>query len=122
MKTTTTSHTAAASHGSLRGYMLGFALSTLLTLAAFGAVMGTLLPREFRLPAIVALCVTQLLAQLIFFLHLGARRGQRGNSAILVCTLLLIVIVVAGSLWVMHNANVNMMPTSLSPERALLRE
>jgi cytochrome o ubiquinol oxidase operon protein cyoD len=35
---------------------------------------------------------------------------------------LLIAIIVAGSLWVIHNANVNMMPTQISIERALARD
>ncbi|MGR9580663.1 cytochrome o ubiquinol oxidase subunit IV, partial [Pandoraea sputorum] len=34
----------------------------------------------------------------------------------------LIAIIVAGSLWVMHNANTNMMPTHMSIERAKLRD
>jgi hypothetical protein len=34
----------------------------------------------------------------------------------------LIAIVVAGSLWVMHNANENMMPMQMSPEQARAHE
>jgi cytochrome o ubiquinol oxidase operon protein cyoD len=38
------------------------------------------------------------------------------------CTAFLIAIIVAGSLWVMHNANVNMMPTHMSVEQAISHE
>jgi len=62
----------------------------------------------------VGLCVVQLVAQLVLFLHIGAGRSQRENTGIFLCTAFLIAIVVAGSLWVMHNANLNMMPMQMS--------
>jgi cytochrome o ubiquinol oxidase operon protein cyoD len=74
------------------------------------------------LPAITLLAVMQLLAQLLFFLHLGAAPEQRNNTVIFLLTTLLIATVVAGSLWVMHNANVNMMPTQMTPQTALSRD
>lgn len=111
-------HAHDASHGSLRSHLIGYALSLVLTFMSFGAVMGRLLTPRAGLVLIVTLCVAQLLVQLVFFLHLGARRGQRGNTAIFVCTLFLIAIVVSGSLWVMHNANLNMMPMQSVPAGA----
>jgi cytochrome o ubiquinol oxidase operon protein cyoD len=123
MKTVSTNtHVRAAAHGSVTSYAVGLGLSLLLTFASFGAVMSGLLPSELRLPAIVLLCVLQLLVQLVYFLHMGSAADQRENTAIFVCTGVLIAILVAGSLWVMHNANVNMMPTHMSPERARLHE
>jgi len=113
---------ADAAHGSFKGYVAGFVLSVLLTFASFGAVMLDVVPRHLGLAAIVALCVVQLLVQLVFFLHMGAARDQRQNTAIFICSALLIAIIVAGSLWVMHNANVNMMPTQMSMERAKMRD
>jgi cytochrome o ubiquinol oxidase operon protein cyoD len=59
------------------------------------------------------------LAQLVYFLRLGTAKDQRENTVVFVCTGLIIAIVVAGSLWVMHNANINMMPTDMSVERAM---
>lgn len=117
-----TSFHAAASHGSLRSYTVGFALSLLLTFASFGAVMLDVLPRQMRLPVVVGLCVAQLLVQLVYFLHMGSSPDQRANTGIFVCTALLIVIVIAGSLWVMHNANANMMPMQFSPAEARAKE
>lgn len=118
-------HDAAAhdsAHGSPRSYAIGFALSLVLTFASFGAVMSGALPPGMGLPVIVGLCVAQLLVQLSFFLHLGIGKGQRSNSAIFACTFGLIVIVVAGSLWVMHNADTNMMPTQMTIERARAKD
>ncbi|AJC21618.1 cytochrome o ubiquinol oxidase subunit IV [Pandoraea pulmonicola] len=113
---------AHASHGTLRDYVIGFFLSLALTFASFGAVMLGRVPKGMGLAAIVVLCVAQLMVQLVYFLHIGAKRGQRQNSAIFLCTAGLIAIIVAGSLWVMHNANTNMMPTHMSIDRAKLRD
>lgn len=111
-----------AAHGSLRGYVVGMLLSLLLTLASFGAVMTDVVPRGFALAAIVVLCVAQLVVQLVWFLHIGAARGQRSNTVIFLCTAFLIVVIVGLSLWVMRNANDNMMPTQMSVERAMARD
>jgi len=109
-------------HGNLGGYATGLGLSTLLTLAAFGAVMSGRLGHGAALAAIVALCVLQLGVQLVFFLHLGTTGDQRSNTAIFACTALLVAIIVAGSLWVTHNANANMMPTGMSAQRAMVKD
>ena len=117
------SHAAhGASHGTLKSYVVGFILSLGLTVLSFGAVMTGVLPRDMILPAITLLAVVQVLVQLLFFLHLGTAPEQRNNTVIFLLTALLIVIVVALSLWVMHNANVNMMPTQMSIERARAKD
>jgi cytochrome o ubiquinol oxidase subunit IV len=111
-----------AAHGSLRSYVVGLVLSLLLTLASFGAVMAKVMPRDVGLAVIVVLCVAQLIVQLVWFLHIGTARDQRSNAVIFVCTAFLIVVIVGLSLWVMHNANANMMPTQMSVERALAHD
>jgi len=112
----------AAAHGSMKTYVVGFGLSVLLTLASFGAVMADVVPQPMRLAAIAILCVAQLLVQLVYFLHMGTSKDQRQNTGVFICTALLIIVTVAGSLWVMHNANVNMMPTTMTPDRAMSHE
>ncbi|WP_114238498.1 cytochrome o ubiquinol oxidase subunit IV [Dyella sp. C9] len=107
-------HDAAhADHGSAKSYLVGFALSVLLTLASFGVVMSGMVPHELMMPGIVLFGVAQLVVQLVCFLHMGTSPSQRSNLAIMLFTLLILAIVVVGSLWVLHNMNVNMMhPTS----------
>jgi cytochrome o ubiquinol oxidase subunit IV len=119
MKTAHDSRESAATHGNAIGYTTGFMLSLALTLTSFGAIMSGAVPHGMRLAAIVVLCVAQLLVQLVYFLHLGSHPDNRANTAIFACTGLLIVIIVAGSLWVMHNANVNMMPMHMSTQHAM---
>ena len=109
-------------HGSALSYTIGLLISVTMTAAAFGIVMSGALSSAATMAVIVALCVAQLLVQLAYFLHLGFGRSQRGNAGIFICTALLIAIVVAGSLWVMRNANLNMMPTDMSVERARAKD
>ena len=111
-----------ASHGSLKGYMIGTVASLVLTLASFGVVMGHVVSPGIGLAAIVVLCVAQLVVQLVYFLHIGSAREQRANTGIFVCTAFLIAVIVGLSLWVMHNANVNMMPTQMSIDRAITHD
>jgi cytochrome o ubiquinol oxidase subunit IV len=111
-----------ASHGNLKSYIVGLILSLVLTALSFGVVMAGVLSRDKMLPAITSLAVAQLLVQLLFFLHLGTAPEQRDNTVIFLLTTLLIATVVAGSLWVMRNANVNMMPTQMSIERARAKD
>jgi cytochrome o ubiquinol oxidase subunit IV len=112
----------AADHASLKGYVIGMALSLLLTLAAFGAVMTHVVPQGLGLPLIVVLCVAQLVVQLFYFLHIGTARDQRSNTGIFICTAFLIAVIVGLSLWVMHNANANMMPVQMSIGKAMAHE
>ena len=106
----------SASHGSLKGYTVGFLLSVALTVLAFWLVMSGAVPHAMILPGIVVLGVAQLLVQLVFFLHMGSAPEQRDNLAIFVFTAVIIAIIVCGSLWVLHNMNANMMmPTPPMP-------
>lgn len=111
-----------AGHGSLPTYVAGFVLSLVLTGLSFGAVMSGGVPHGMILPAISVLALVQLIVQLVLFLHLGVSRGQRSNTGILAFTVVLVGILVGGSLWVMYNANVNMEPHLLTPERAMMQE
>ncbi len=109
-------------HGSLASYTIGFILCLVLTALSFCAVMSGVLPHGDILPAIVALAVVQLLVQLVLFLHLGFAPEQRNDTVVFILTAMLIAIIVSGSLWVMHNANTNMMPMRMSVERALAKD
>ena len=105
----------AGSHGSWKSYIIGFILSLVTTLASFWLVMSGKVPHNMILPGIVVLAIAQLVVQLVYFLHMGTAPDQRDNFAIFLFTGLIIAIVVCGSLWVLHNMNVNMMhPMSMS--------
>jgi len=107
---------AHASGNPLRSYVSGFVLSLGLTALSFGVVMAGHVAPGLALDTITLLAVAQLIVQLVFFLHLGTAPDQRQNTVIFILAVLLITTVVSGSLWVMHNATVNMMPMSPASE------
>jgi len=105
------SHTANSgeSHGSAGGYTAGFILSVLLTAAAFGLVMTGTLTGHSALLAISGLAFVQIIVHLVFFLHMKASQEQKWNVLAFGFTVLTVVIVIIGTLWVMHNVSMNMM-------------
>ena len=102
------------SHGTMRSYVVGFALSIALTLAAYFMVTHHALGRTALIVAIFALAMIQLYVQLVFFLHLGREGKPRLNLMTFLFMLLVLVIVVAGSLWIMNNLNYHMTPQDLN--------
>jgi cytochrome o ubiquinol oxidase operon protein cyoD len=88
--------TSSVFQGSVGSYAVRLGLSILLLVGPFGAVMTGSVPRALSLPAIVVLCVGQLLVQLVWSVHPGTRKDQRENTANVVCTVLVIAIMVAG--------------------------
>ncbi|MFB9128917.1 cytochrome o ubiquinol oxidase subunit IV [Paraburkholderia dipogonis] len=105
------SHNADAgeNHGSIGSYTTGFILSVVLTVAAFGLVMTGTLTGENALLAIAGLALVQIVVHLIFFLHLNTSSEQRWNVMAFAFTLLTAIIVIGGTLWVMHNVSMHMM-------------
>lgn len=97
-----------ASHGSLLTYTIGFVLSIVLTLLAYSAVSNHALDTTALVAVIVILAIIQLKVQLIFFLHLGRESSPRWNLITLLFALMVVLILVFGSLWIMHNLNYSM--------------
>lgn len=105
-------HSTPKTHGDSHRipYVIGFTLSLLLTGAAFLAVMQLSLPRGLAIGVIVTLAIIQLLVQFIFFLHLHEEQKPRWNLLVFLFMLCIVLIIVTGSLWIMHHLDYNMMP------------
>ena len=99
---------------SVAKYCIGFAVSILLTLAMYYIVVDKMLEGTVLLVILGSLALIQATVQLIFFLHLGRGRGSRLKVAAFFSMLSVLVIVMAGSIWIMHHLDYNMM--NLSPE------
>jgi cytochrome o ubiquinol oxidase operon protein cyoD len=111
-------HDAGASHSTLKGYLTGFVLSVLLTAVPFWLVMGKVIPNPALLAvAILALAAVQIVVHMVYFLHMNTRSEGGWNMLALIFTLVLVVIVLSGSLWVMYHLNENMMPVSAQQMR-----
>jgi cytochrome o ubiquinol oxidase operon protein cyoD len=59
---------------------------------------------------IMGFAVVQIVVHMIYFLHMNAKSDEGWTMVALVFTLILVVIALAGSLWIMHHLNTNMMP------------
>lgn len=103
-------HDVHVTHYSARDYMIGFALSAILTIIPFWLVMGNVLAPETTKWVILAFAGVQLLVQMMYFLHLNSKAEGGWNMMALILTIVILVIVMAGSIWVMHHMNTNMMP------------
>jgi len=97
------------SHGSVGSYLVGFVLAVVLTAASFWLVLHGGFARETALIGLGVLAVVQIVVHLVFFLHMNASSSQRWNVTAFSYTVLTVLILVIGTLWVMHNVGMNMM-------------
>lgn len=102
-------------HSSLKSYMTGFVLSLILTAIPFWLVMGNVIEsKTWTMAAIMILGGIQMVVHMIYFLHMNSRSEGGWTMMALIFTIVILVIVLVGSLWVMYHLNTNMMP--MSPE------
>ena len=98
------------SHGSRKGYMIGFGLSVVLTAIPFWLMMTRPLTTQATALIIMLFAAVQMVVHMIFFLHMN-RRAEGGWSIMaLIFTVVIVIIALSGSLWVMYHMNANMMP------------
>lgn len=108
-------HGHQAGHGSLQSYMTGFILSAILTAIPFWLVMGSVLEsKALTIALIMIFGAAQMVVHMIYFLHMNTRSEGGWTMMALIFTVVILVIVLVGSLWVMYHLNTNMMP--MSPE------
>lgn len=100
-----------AAHGSLKGYLIGFVLSVILTAIPFWLVMsGVIDNKQVTGIVIMVFAAVQIVVHMVFFLHMNTTSEGGWSMLALIFTLILVVIVLTGSLWVMYHLNTNMMP------------
>lgn len=108
-----------AAHGSYRYYLIGFGLSVVLTIIPFWIVLA-----EVDVNLYVALAVIfgfgaiQMMVHVFYFLHVTVAAEKGWQAMSLGFTAVLIVICLAGSIWVMFHLEENMMPAHEQIERA----
>lgn len=102
------------SHCTIKYYTIGFIISIVLTIIAFGLVAYPILDKETTIICVVFAGILQLVVQLVFFLHLGAEEKPRLNLMSFVFTLFIVAILVIGTLWIMYNLDYNMMDHPVS--------
>jgi cytochrome o ubiquinol oxidase operon protein cyoD len=100
---------SGASHGTAGSYIVGFVLSIILTAASFLIVMEHAMPVSTAVLLIAALALVQVVVHLVCFLHMNASSQQKWNVMAFGFTVMTAVILIGGSIWIMHNVSMNMM-------------
>ena len=106
-------HDDGGYHATVEGYLVGFFLSVVLTAIPFWLVMGQVIPSpQITGFVILAFAAVQMVVHMIYFLHLNAKVEGGWSALALTFTAALVIIMLAGSIWVMHHMNTNMMPAA----------
>lgn len=104
-------HDDAAGHSTLKGYLTGFVLAVILTAIPFWLVMGKVFSTSSTTALVVmGFAVVQIVVHMVYFLHMNTRVEGGWSMLALIFTVVLVVITLAGSIWVMYHLNTNMMP------------
>lgn len=97
-------------HGTTSSYVVGFLLSLICTFIPYYMVVHQTVTGTVLLGTILGFAVVQMLIQVIFFLHIGRGKKPNWNVYFLISTVGIIVAVVFGSIFIMHNLHYNMSP------------
>lgn len=105
-------------HGSYRSYLIGFVLSVILTIIPFLVVMEELTDNKaWAIFIIFGLGAIQILVHVFYFLHVTVKAEDGWQLMSLIFTGIVLVIILAGSIWVMFHLHENMMPAHEQIER-----
>ena len=103
-------------------YIIGFVLAVGLTILAYLTVTQHWLAGSTLVFGLMGLAVIQFVVQLIFFLHIGQESRPRWNLAVFLFTLLVLMIIVFGSLWIMYNLNYGMNMSSEQMDEFMIKQ
>lgn len=91
-----------------RGYVIGAALSVALTMLGFGSVWAGLGALAYWIIGLAGF--VQIVVQLRCFLHIDLSRQKREDLQLILFSSLLLGLMVAGTIWILHNQDKMMMP------------
>lgn len=90
-------------------YVIGFVLSIILTLGAYILVEYKIATGVAVVILLAILALSQAVVQLLFFLHLTFKHESKWRFIAFVSMLVVLIIIVAGSIWIMYHLDYNMM-------------
>jgi cytochrome o ubiquinol oxidase subunit IV len=94
----------------IQSYVIGLALSTLLTAASFGLPATGLVWGPGVPVALAVFAIAQMGVHLVFFLHITTAPDNTNNVLALAFGVLVVGLLIAGSLFIMTHLNDNMLP------------
>ena len=91
-------------------YVVGLVLCIILTLIPFSVVEYKLLSKGMTLLVLAVAAIAQFLVQVICFLRLSVATEQgKINVLSFIFSIVVVLVIVGGSIWIMVNLNYNMM-------------
>jgi cytochrome o ubiquinol oxidase subunit IV len=91
-------------------HTIGLVLAVALTAISFWVANTSLLWAPGVLLGLAVLAIAQMGVHLVFFLHITTGPDSTNNVLALALGILIVILVAAGSIWIMANLNENMMP------------
>ena len=92
-----------------RSYVIGLVLALALTTGAFAVVWLDLLSGAAALAAVGLLAAVQAAVHLRYFLHIDLQRSHRDDLLLILFTLLILLIMVSGTIWILYDQHIRMM-------------
>ncbi|CAE6935972.1 cytochrome o ubiquinol oxidase subunit IV [Vibrio sp. B1FLJ16] len=90
-------------------YVKGFVASLILTVIPFYFVWAQTLPQATTYAVMFGCALVQIFVHFKYFLHMEAKTDDgRWNLVSLMFTAIIVLILIAGSIWIIYNMNVNM--------------
>lgn len=96
---------------SLKPIWICLIISAVLLMASYRIVSYYHLTSMGIFYTVFALGIIQAIIQLFFFMHLGLEEGSHWKLITFLFTVLVLIIVVGGTIWIMSNLNYNLMPS-----------
>jgi cytochrome o ubiquinol oxidase operon protein cyoD len=96
-------------HVTVGGYLVGFVLAVVLTVASFWLVTAGKVSGEQGIVWLAVLAAVQMVVHVVFSLHVNTSKGQRWHALSFAYTILMSLVIVVGTVWVMHNVHMLMM-------------
>ncbi|MCY7399099.1 MAG: cytochrome o ubiquinol oxidase subunit IV [Sphingomonas bacterium] len=113
-------HGEMEGHGSKQSYLVGFALSAVLTAIPFWLVMSNVLANPgWTAAAVIVFAVLQILVHTTCFLHVNTQAEGGWTIIAYLFTGVILLITIAGSVWIMYHLNTNMMPGMMTEQAGI---
>jgi cytochrome o ubiquinol oxidase subunit IV len=91
-------------------YTIGLGLAVILTATSFWVANTSVLWGPGIHLGLAVLAIAQMGVHLVFFLHITTAPDNTNNVLALAFGVLIVILVIAGSLWIMDNLSSNLMP------------
>ena len=98
------------SNKDLKAPIISFIVSIALTFVIYYFAVKDFLTIKHLIFTIIGLGIVEAIVQLVFFFQIANEKKPRWNLMTLLFTVMVIVIIVGGSMWIMSNIDYNLMP------------